>query len=324
MYVSMKILLISSGYLGIYPYLEKSIQDSLSVLGNPFITITPEYNLETIKQIESFQPDFVLAFVGYKIQQELLQFLKQKGYILGIWLTEDPFYIDESIRLAEKFQYIFTIDLGAYEYYEKIFQSKKIYHLPLGTEPSIYYPLKSISNYFYDLCLVGYPYPERIQLANHILEQTPYKLLLAGPLWRRFIKSQHHKRLMVINKWIEPSMVNQLYHLSKIVLNSHRSINFYKNKNTLGIESKSINNRTFDIAACGGFQLLSAKQDTESHFDLGNEIISYSTDEECIKFIHKFINDDQERTHYSKKAMERVLDCHTFFHRLQKILSLLG
>jgi spore maturation protein CgeB len=320
----MKILLISSGYLGIYPYLEKSIQDSLSNLGNSFITITPEYNLETIKQIENFQPDFVLAFVGYKIQQELLQFLKQKGYILGVWLTEDPFYIDESIRLAKNFPYIFTIDLGAYEYYKKIFPSKKIYHLPLGVEPSIYFPPKTVSQDVYDVCIVGYPYPERIQLAHHILEQTPYKLLLSGPVWRRYMKIHHHQKLMVINKWMEPSMVNQLYHLSKIILNPHRAFDFHKNKNTIGIKSKSINNRTFEIAASGGFQLLSAKPDIELHFDPRKEIISYSTDEECIKLIHAFINDDQERIHYSEKAMERVLDCHTFFHRVQKIISLLG
>lgn len=320
----MKILLISSNYLGIYPHFEQSITNSLSAHGHFNKTITPEYNQETLDQIESFQPDFVLVFVGYKIQRELLQFLKQKEYTLGIWFTEDPFYLDESIRLAEEFEYIFTIDLGAYEYYEKIYKSKKVIHLPLGTDPSIYYPTKSEKDYFSDICLIGYPYPERIQLANQILEQTSYKLVLGGPLWRRYISNQNHQRLFVLNKWMEPNKVNKLYHSSKIILNPHRSPYYYKNKNTLRIESKSINVRTFDIAASSGFQLLSAKPDIELHFDSRNEMISYSSEEECIKLIHEFLNNDQERTAISKKAMERVLNFHTFSHRVEKMINSLN
>lgn len=320
----MKILLISSDYLGIYPYLEKSIYDALLAHNVSIKMITPEYNLGTLEQIESFQPDFVLTFVGYNLQQELLQFLKQKEYTLGIWFTEDPFYIDESIRLAEEFEYIFTIDIGAYEYYKKIYKSKKIFHLPLGTDESIYYPATPHKDYFYDLCLIGYPYPERIQLVHNILEKTHYKLVLGGPLWRRFIDSQNHQRLFVINKWIEPKKVNQLYNSSKIILNSHRSPHFHKNKNTLGIESKSINIRTFDVAATAGFQLISEKPDIELHFDLGNEIFSYSTEDECIKLIRQFLNNDQERTNIGKKAMEKVLNCHTFFHRVENIINSLN
>lgn len=320
----MKILLISSDYLGIYPYFEQSITSSLLAHRHSIKMITPDYTKGTIEQIESFQPDFVLVFVGYKIQRELLQFLKKKKYTLGIWLTEDPFYINESIRLAEEFEYIFTIDLGAYEHYKKIYKSKKIIHLPLGTDPSIYYPSKSQKDYFFDLCLIGYPYPERIQLAHNILEQTPYKLVLGGPLWRRFINNQNHQRLFVMNKWIEPRKVNELYHSSKIILNSHRSPHFHKNKNSLGIESKSINVRTFDVAATGGFQLLSEKPDMELHFDLGKEIISYSSDEECIELIHQFLNNDEDRSAIGTKAMERVLNFHTFSHRVEKLINSLN
>jgi spore maturation protein CgeB len=320
----MKVLFVLSGNSGLYPYLEKSIQDTFISLGHSIKTISPKINEETIKLIESFEPNFVLVFVGYKIQMELLHNLKKKGHILGIWFTEDPFYIDKSISLAEEFHYIFTIDLGAYEYYKQIFPAKNIIHLPLGTDPSIYFPPKSNNHYFYDLCLVGYPYPERVKLANYLLEQTSHKLILAGPFWRRFIKSGDSERMTVINKWIEPSLVNLVYHSSKIILNSHRSFKFHKNINTLGIENKSINNRTFDIAASGGFQLLSARPDIGVHFDTKNEIITYSTDEDCKNLINKFLNDGEgQRTDYSNKAKERALNCHTFSHRIQRMINII-
>ncbi|WP_071393415.1 CgeB family protein [Bacillus tuaregi] len=319
----MKIVLITSGYAGIYPFLEKSIQAALTALDHPFITIAPEYTTQSVEQIENFQPDFILVFVGYKLQQDFLPFFKQKGYRLGIWFTEDPFYLDESIRLAEMFHNIFTIDLGAYEYYTKVLQGKKIYHLPLGTDSAQYFPSQSNHPVLYDLCLIGYPYPERVQLAHLIAEQTPYQLLVAGPLWRRAMQGIAHQRVMVINKWIHPGIVNQLYHQSRMILNPHRSHLFHKNKNSLGIENKSLNNRTFDIAACGGFQLITAKPDTVLHFDSKCELVSYTTVEECLKLIHTFIHDDEKRANYSRRAMERVLSSHTFHHRMQRMIDFL-
>ncbi len=319
----MKILFISSGYSGIYPYFEQSIQDSLSHLNHTVLKITPEYSLATSEQIDSFQPDFVFVFVGYKMKKDLIEYLKQKGYVLGIWFTEDPYYIDESIRLVEDFHYIFTIDLGAYHYYKQAFQSKNIYHLPLGTDPDIYFPSDNPGNTIYDVCLIGYPYPERIQLIQHILDHTPYTLILAGPLWRKFISGYSPKRLTIINKWVEPEIGRIIFHSSKIILNPHRTYHFHKNKNSLGIESKSINNRTFDIAACRGFQLITKKSDIEMHFGHAKELISYSTNEECIQLIHQFVKDEQARIHYSQRAMEKVLKCHTFSHRVQLIINLL-
>jgi len=319
----MKILFITSGYSGIYPYFEQSIQNSLLALNHTILVVTPESNPKSIEQIESFEPDFVFVFVGYKLQQDFIQYLKQKGYVLGIWFTEDPYYIDESLRLGADFDYIFSIDLGAYEYYQKIYPSKHLHHLPLGTDPDIYFPCNMPENTIYDVCLIGYPYPERIQLVQYMLDHTSYTLILAGPFWRKFISGHYYKRLTIINKWVEPEMVRRIFHSSKIILNPHRTFNFYKNKNSLSVESKSINNRTFDIAACQGFQLISKKADIETHFDHENEIISYSTNEECIQLIHQFVKDEKARKFYSQRGREKVLKCHTFFHRVQRILNLL-
>ncbi len=127
--------------------------------------------------------------------------------------------------------------------------------------------------------------------------------------------------MKIINKWIEPAYVRELFCISKIILNPHRTYNFFKNKNTLGIENKSINNRTFDIGACGGFQLISHKPDLEKHFNIYNEIIPFYNKDECIHLLNDFVNDEKGRTNYIKNAYERVLNNHTLSHRLQFILN---
>lgn len=318
----MKILLISSGYTGIYPYLEKAIEDAFIFFDHKIAKINPEYTIATIEIIESFNPDLIMTFVGYKMDEKLMDFLKKRDSIRCIWLTEDPFYIDISIDLVTDYHYIFTIDLGAFEFYKKKFLEKNVYHLPLGTDPLLFHPSSTPSDYLYDLCLVGYPYPERIELVNQLLNHTQHTMILVGPQWKKFIVNHKQiRRITIINKWIDPVSVRNIYNLSKIILNPHRTANFHKNKNTLGIENKSMNNRTFDIAACGGFQLLPNKTDLKRHFNISQDIVVYSSFNECIQLVNQFINDQDSRNMYSRNARMRVVENHTFTHRVEFILK---
>ncbi|MCM3729740.1 glycosyltransferase [Neobacillus cucumis] len=317
----MKILLISSGYSGIYPYFEKAIEDAFIFFDHIVTKIQSKYTIEAIELIKNFKPDVIITLVGFNIDEKLMDFLKKIKSPRCIWLTEDPFYIDMSIHLVSEYDYIFTIDIGAFEYYKKKFPQKHIYHLPLGTDPLLYYA-EHKEEYLYDVCLVGYPYPERINLVNQLLAHTPYSLILVGPFWKKFIKNHKHtSRLTIINRWMEPEAVRSLFNRSKIILNPHRTYNFHKNKNTLEIENKSINNRTFDIAACGAFQLLSNKPDLQMHFDITQEMVVYSSSEECIELVKQFINDENSRNFYRRNAQKRVAGNHTFTHRVEFILK---
>lgn len=321
----MKILLISSGYTGIYPYFEKAIEEAFRSLDHKVIKINPEFTTEAVDIIKNFKPDFILTMVGYKMDQKLMDFLKKTPSVRCIWLTEDPFYMDMSIPLVKDYDYIFTIDLGAVEFYQKQFPQKNIYHLPLGTDPLLYYPLEPQQDYLYDVCLTGYPYPERIALVNQLLTDTQHTFMIAGPLWKKYIiNHKHNSRVAVMNNWIEPESVRNLFNRSKIILNPHRTNHFHKNKNTLQIENKSINNRTFDIAACGGFQLLSHKPDVGMHFDISQDIVVYSRVEECIELVNQFINDESSRNDYRNHALKRVAENHTFAHRIKFILEQLS
>ena len=317
----MNILLISSAGLGIYPQIENSIEETFINLNHSIVKIDPAYSHENVIIINRLNPDIVITMVGQKMDPKLIEFLKKKNLLLSIWLTEDPFYIDDSVKIIADYDFIFTVDLGAFEFYKKLYPEKQIFHLPLGADPAIYFHSEPSGN-LYDLCLVGYPYPERIDLVKHILKATPYTFILAGPLWRGYIRQKDYPNLIEVHsQWVEPAFVREIFNKSKIILNPHRSHQFYKNRNSLNIESKSINNRTFDIAACGGFQLIQKKPDMEYHFDCSCEMVAYSNKEECIHLIDQFISDEKQRNQYSKNAQRKVLNKHTLSHRIQFILN---
>jgi len=319
----MEILLITANGSGIYPYIENSIENAFRQLSVRVNKINQTYNQETVEFINSLNPDLVMTLVGYKTDKKLIEYLQSKGFLLAVWLTEDPFYMDYSLKILNDFNIIFTVDYGAYLFYKKEYPIKKVFHLPLGTDPAIYHPLNEIDN-AYDLCLVGYPYPERVELVDYILKKTQYTIIVAGPLWKRHLQTKHYKkRLKIINKWITPTKVNELFNLSKIILNPHRSYHFYKNKNSLGIKNISVNNRTFDIAACGAFQLISNQADIHLHFALPTEIVSFSNKESCVNLIDYYMADEERRKEISKKAYSTVLENHTFLRRNQNIIDII-
>jgi spore maturation protein CgeB len=107
------------------------------------------------------------------------------------------------------------------------------------------------------------------------------------------------------------------------VLNTHRPFNLKHNQNRLGIVGKSINNRTFDVAACGSFQLIQFKEDLPNHFIENEEIVSFNNNQELAQKIDYYLKSEEERRWIADNARKRVLKDHTFEQRLENMLELI-
>lgn len=143
--------------------------------------------------------------------------------------------------------------------------------------------------------------------------------------WSRYLRSyRKYSNLNIDEGWVEPQIAADYYNGAKIVLNSHRPSNLRQNKNKLGITGKSINNRTFDVAACSAFQLIEFREDLPKHFIENKEIIAFRNMQELIEKVHYYMKADKERDAIANKARSRVLQEHTFQHRIEQMLSLIG
>ncbi|NGY87892.1 glycosyltransferase family 1 protein [Bacillus megaterium] len=58
-----------------------------------------------------------------------------------------------------------------------------------------------------------------------------------------------------------------------------------------------MNNRTFDISACGAFQLVDYKEDLYSQYN-EDEIVHYINPSDCLDKIHYFIHEENSRKNY--------------------------
>ncbi|MFC6649326.1 CgeB family protein [Paenibacillus rhizoplanae] len=319
----MNILFITSGFQGVYAFFEQRIAEALQKAGHHCRAFQPGSVLNELKLNQPFwQPQLILLMAGVKVPEPVLEFIRQSGVKSAVWMTEDPYYMDWTAPLIAYFDYVFTIDQAAVEHYRAL-GHPRVNHLPLGTDPDLFHPAAVTEEYSSDICLVGVPYSNRIELIEALLAGTAYRIQLVGRGWGRYYHKWKHnanRNVELVNTWVQPETAAKFYNGAKIVLNIHRPSAEKYNRNQSGIIATSINNRTFDAASCEAFQLTDYKSGLRHQFEEGTQVVSYQDKYDLLQKIHYYMAHDDERQRIAEAARQQVLAAHTFEHRIHDLL----
>jgi len=85
--------------------------------------------------------------------------------------------------------------------------------------------------------------------------------------------------------------------------------------------AEAVNQRVFDIPACGGFLLTDTQQALGDLFEIGKEMITYRDKREIPDLIRYYLHHPSERESVCKRGRERVLKEHTYKHRLSTLIQ---
>ena len=83
----------------------------------------------------------------------------------------------------------------------------------------------------------------------------------------------------------------------------------------------AVNQRVFDVPACGGFLLSDYQEDMERFFEVGKEAICYRTVEEAASLAAYYLGKDSERKKIAESARKRVLAEHTYEKRMAELVA---
>jgi spore maturation protein CgeB len=108
----------------------------------------------------------------------------------------------------------------------------------------------------------------------------------------------------------------KIFNGTKINLNLHSSIN----ADELVSGGDFINPRTFELAACGAFQLVDRRSLMPEAFDDG-ELAHFESLEDLDRKIGHFLAHPEERDSYVERARARVLRDHTYEVRMQSLID---
>jgi spore maturation protein CgeB len=84
-----------------------------------------------------------------------------------------------------------------------------------------------------------------------------------------------------------------------------------------------VNPRTFELAACGAFQLVDHRS-LLAEFFTSHEIVSFGSFDEVPRLIQRWLADPIARHATASAAQTRVLNSHTYVHRMKDLLAQIG
>ncbi len=94
------------------------------------------------------------------------------------------------------------------------------------------------------------------------------------------------------------------------------------NFNCTSVQMKgAVNQRVFDVPACGGFLITDWREQMENLFDPGSELVCYRDPSEIADLVAAWLADPQGRKQVATRARKRILACHTYSHRLKELLD---
>jgi hypothetical protein len=102
---------------------------------------------------------------------------------------------------------------------------------------------------------------------------------------------------------------------------------FYSSKINLNITLRSIETgipaRVFDIMSVGGFVLSNWQEEIPELFEEGKEIVTFRTPEELIEKADYYLAHDRERVQIGINGYQKIKQCYTYEHQMQKIIDVL-
>jgi spore maturation protein CgeB len=264
-----------------------------------------------LERIAGFRPDVIFGIAQSPLNDvEMLSELKKAGIVLYYWFTEDYRIFDYWKTIAPLFDCFFTLQKEPFWSELERAGCGNYHYLPMAFDSLIDYPENAAGDVI-PVSFVGAPYPNRV----HFLSRFPGESLsIYGEDWDKYPNSF----VAVGDRRIGEEEARDIYRRSLVNLNLHSSAFPMR----MG-EGDFINPRTFELAGMGCFQLTDRRKLLPLHFDPAGEVVAVSGWQEMTKAAEYFLEHEEERRAFAKRAQRRVFEGHTYLHRVREVVNLI-
>lgn len=266
--------------------------------------------------VEQLQPDVVLAMAQAPLDAALLQQLGALGCVRAFWFVEDhrlfPYWRD----VIGSYDYFGVIQQGAFFDDAVARCPGKVLYLPLAADPSVHRPLvltpEEQEEFGSPVSFVGAGYRNRQVAFRPLLDDG---LKIWGSDWGNAGALLPAVQRQGARISTEDSV--RIFNASTINLNLHSST--YVD----GVEPRGdfVNPRTFELAACGAFQLVDRRALLAPLFTAGKELITFDDAGDLRDLVRAWQERPEDRARVTAAARARVLTEHTYAHRMMTLLE---
>jgi spore maturation protein CgeB len=290
----------------------KVTTDRLDYLQNSFLNVVSQ---AILAKVETFEPDLVLAMAQAPLNPQALKRLRRDGVATAMWFVEDHDLFTYWKSFAPLYDVFAVIQKGQFfEDLAAIGQENGLY-LPLAAQPDFHRPVELTPverrKFGSQVSFMGAGYPNR-RKAFHELVNYDFKV------WGTEWEGDHvlEPLLQLKGARVTPEECVKIFNATTINLNLHSSIQ----ADELVTFGDFVNPRTFELAACGAFQLVDKRTLMEEAF-AEDELATFSSIDELIKKIEYFSSRPEERQAFADRARARALKDHTYAQRMRTLLE---
>jgi spore maturation protein CgeB len=268
---------------------------------------------------ESFKPDVVLALAQAPVTTDCINQLRQKGVTTCYWFVEDFRFMEYWKKIAGNYDFFFTIQRDAFFRELKNAGMGNYHYLPMAACPDVHKPVQlsdeEKKHYGSPVSFVGAGYYNRRHFFQGLLD---FDLKIWGTDWDKH--SPLAKCVQRSGERIDTEEIVKIFNGTDININLHSST-YHKGVNPFG---DFVNPRTFEILACGGFQLVDRRTGLEGLFEADEEIVQFDDLSDLRDKIAFYLSHPEERERITEKGRERVLREHSYEKRMQEMIEVIA
>jgi len=230
---------------------------------------------------------------------------------------------------AKHFTFVTTADVRGVRRFQEAGADNAIYS-PFGCNQEIFE--KRNAEKIYDVAFVGGYHPYRAWCIRQ-LRRAGIKVAVWGQGWGSGRVEQEDLVRIFNQARINLNLSNSVSWDLRYVLSLRRPVRetmrTWKNTARSLIEADSktreqVKGRHFEISACGGFQISFYVEGLEHHYEIGEEIVLFTSPDDLIETIRYYLKHDAERETIASRAYQRTIKEHTMGHRFRELLTHIG
>lgn len=269
-----------------------------------FVDLGKTYGVQRMSEalldrVRDFKPDILFSVFfdeNHDPKRDVMRQISSMTKTVG-WFCDSHFRYDNFDRpWADFLNYNVTTSAAAYDRYVREGLGNKVIKSQWFAAP----PYKNLGiPQDISVTFVGQPHGDRRQVIDQI-KNAGVDIQTYGTGWAQRLTFD--------------GMI-QIFNRSKINLNLN---------NACDVRFKQIKGRNFEVPACGGFLLTGHAENLQDYYEIGKEIVTFTTTEDMIEKIKYYLSHDAEREAIAKAGYERTIRDHTFASRMDDIVSKIG
>jgi spore maturation protein CgeB len=261
-----------------------------------------------LRTTQEFSPGMILVLLGNQLSPKTVAAVRKVTPAPVVcWCQDQMTTLGRQYLLGSRYDAVFLKDRYMLDLFSRMIVSTTFHYLPEACNPRVHRPLaltgEDRDQYGCDVMLAGTLYYYRQEILERL---SGFRLKVWGtqPDW-------------LVHRLSGSSTGRYVHSDDKVRATLAAAICV----NTLHYaEVNALNCRAFEIAGCGGFQLMTHVPVVAEHFEPGSEVVTFSSAAELVEKVAYYLQNPDKAAAIASRGQIRAHRDHTYEHRLHELL----